>query len=88
MTAYLLTADSAVSSTATISIKGYIQEHTELYSYMVLDIDLPEGFRYFYSLPGPYGDFGYQVPTDAPNEYTVSGSFWFYVNSWGRAKIE
>ena len=73
MTAFMLAADGTVMGTSTMSIHGYISEHSDIYSYLVLDIDFPEGFRFQASIPGPYGDIAIHAWTDDPNVYNFSG---------------
>ena len=74
MTAFMLAADGTVMGTSTMSIHGYISEHSDIYSYLVLDIDFPEGFRFQASIPGPYGDIAIHARTDDPNAYNFGGS--------------
>ena len=71
MTAYSLNRSGAVISTSTMSIRGYIQEQTELYSYLVLDIDFPEDCRYAFNIPRPYGTIGYRLRIDNPNDLAI-----------------
>ena len=71
MTAYSLNRSGAVISTSTMSIRGYIQEQTELYSYLVLDIDFPEDCRYAFNIPQPYGTIGYRLRMDNPNDLAI-----------------
>ena len=74
MTAFMLNADGTVIDTDSITIKGYIRDYNEMYSYLVLDIQFPEGFRFLNSIPGPYGDIGCFVLTDDPHDYDFGGS--------------
>ena len=74
MTAFVLNVDCRVVDTGTMCITGYIRENSEMYSHLVLDIDFPEGFRFFDSIPGPYGYFGYRIFTKDPNDYCFHGA--------------
>lgn len=88
MTAFMLAADGTVMGTSTMSIHGYISEHSDIYSYLVLDIDFPEGFRFQASIPGPYGDIAIHARTDDPNDYIFGGSAYDTVtNGFARADM-
>jgi hypothetical protein len=69
MTAFMLKADGTVANTGTMRITGYIRYYNERINYLVLDIDFPEGFRFDTSIPGPYGNIGYHIMTDDPNDH-------------------
>ena len=69
MTAYMLKSDGSVIDTDTMTVTGYIWDYNERYSYLVLDIVFPEGFRYRNSIPGPYGEIGYRILTDDSNDF-------------------
>lgn len=73
MTAFVLNVDCTVVDTGTMHITGYIREHSEMYSHLVLDIDFPAGFRFDELIPGPYGYFGYRIFTKDPNDYCFHG---------------
>ena len=86
MTAYLVQADGTVTDTSTMGITGYIREHSEMYSHLVLDSDFPAGFRFDSMIPGPYGNFGYCVFTKDPNDYCFNGvAFDTVTNVFGHA---
>ena len=58
MTAYLVTADGAVEDTFALKIRGCIRERKE-WSYLDINVDVPEDFRYEFREAESYGNACY-----------------------------
>ena len=72
MTAYLVTADGAVEDTFAFEIRGCIRERKEL-SYLDINVDVPEDFRYKFREAESYGNACYNRWAFHPGDYATQG---------------